>query len=120
LDLSKPVAILLIAVLHFIPDDGQATAVVRELLAALPRGSYLVATNVTKDFLGHADASRYDAMLTHGQVDAWPRTKEQFARFFDGLELLEPGIAPISEWRPNTVDHPRPDEVAMYGAVGRL
>ncbi|GIE34471.1 hypothetical protein Ait01nite_075160 [Actinoplanes italicus] len=118
-DLSRPVAILLIAVLHFIPDDDKARSVVRELLDAAAPGSYLVATNSTKDFVPPAVAAQYDAMLKGGHVDAWPRDRDTFARFFDGLELLDPGVVAISDWRPADGDRPTPAEASMYGAVGR-
>jgi hypothetical protein len=117
LDLREPVAILLYAVLHFIRDDERARSVVTDLLAAVPAGSYLVATNSTKDFVPPHVAGMYDRLLAKGLVDAWPRERATFERFFDGLSLIEPGIVPISEWRPATADHASPDEVSMYGAV---
>ncbi|MEU4420168.1 SAM-dependent methyltransferase [Actinoplanes sp. NPDC024001] len=118
LDLSRPVAILLIAVLHFIADDARARAVVGELLAAAAPGSYLVVTNSTKDFVAPEVAARYDALLAAGHTDAWPRDRATFAGFLDGLELLEPGVVALSEWRPEHHDRPTPAEVSMYGAVG--
>ena len=117
LDLGEPVAILLYAVLHFIRDDEHARKVVTELLAAVPAGSYLVATNSTKDFVDPAVGAMYDQFLAKGLVDAWPRDRDTFARFFDGLRMVEPGIVPISEWRPETGGHPSAAEVSMYGAV---
>ncbi|MFC7529818.1 SAM-dependent methyltransferase [Actinoplanes sp. GCM10030250] len=119
IDLSRPVAILLIAVLHFIKDDEQAREVVRELLAAAAPGSFLVATNSTKDFIPPQTAAMYDAMLATGHVDAWPRDKDCFGRFFDGLELIDPGVVPICDWRPDSDERPTAAETSMYGAVGR-
>ncbi len=119
LDLREPVAILLYAVLHFIREDEHARKVVTDLLAAVPPGSYLVATNSTKDFVPPHVAAMYEQMLAKGLVDAWPRDSATFGRFFDGLELIEPGVVPISEWRPATAEHASPAEVSMYGAVGR-
>ena len=119
LDLTEPVGILLIAVLHFIADDEQARQVVRTLLEAVPPGSYLVATNSTKDFVPPHVAAMYDAMLAAGQVDAWPRDKETFSRFFADLDLVDPGVVAISEWRPEHAEHPGAAETSMYGAVGR-
>ncbi|MEV6302938.1 SAM-dependent methyltransferase [Actinoplanes sp. NPDC051861] len=118
LDLSRPVGILLIAVLHFIKDDEQARGVVRELLAAAPPGSYLVATNSTKDFVSPEAGALYDAMLAAGHVDAWPRDRDTFTRFFDGLEIVDPGAVAICDWRPDSEERPTPAEVSMYGAVG--
>jgi hypothetical protein len=119
IDLGRPVGILLIAVLHFIRDDSRAREVVRELLGAVAPGSYLVATNSTKDFVPPEVAARYDAMLAAGAVDAWPRDRAVFGGFFDGLELVDPGVVAISDWRPDREDRPAPAEVSMYGAVGR-
>ncbi|GAB3855710.1 SAM-dependent methyltransferase [Dactylosporangium cerinum] len=119
LDLREPVGILLYAVLHFIKDDERAREIVADLLAAVPAGSYLVATNGTKDFVPPHVGAMYDEMLAKGLVDAWPRDGATFTRFFDGLELVDPGVVPISEWRPSAAEHPAPNEVSMYGAVGR-
>ncbi|MBO3744252.1 SAM-dependent methyltransferase [Actinoplanes flavus] len=119
IDLDRPVGILLLAVLHFVASDEQAREIVADLLAAVPPGSYLVATNSTKDFVDAEAAARYDAMLAAGHVDAWPRDRATFGRFFDGLELVEPGIVAISDWRPDSENRPAPSEVSMYGAVAR-
>jgi hypothetical protein len=120
LDLRQPVAILLIAVLHFIKDDQQARQIVADLLQAVPPGSYLVATHGTSDFIDPQTAAQFDALLATGKVDTWPRNRDTFAHFFDGLELVEPGIVPVSQWRPDRDDHPSPAEVSTYGAVGRI
>jgi hypothetical protein len=120
MDLRQPVAILLVAVLHFIRDHEQARQIVADLLHAVTPGSYLVATNATKDFVDAQTAATFDALLAAGHVDSWPRDRATFSRFFDGLELIEPGIVPISEWRPESAERPSPAEVSMYGAVGRV
>jgi hypothetical protein len=100
LDLTKPVALMLIAVLHFIPGRGKAQPIVEELLAALPPGSYLVASNATVDFSAPADAALYEQLLDEGKADVWTRGEAEFTSLFDGLDLVEPGIVPASEWRP--------------------
>ncbi|MEV6930367.1 SAM-dependent methyltransferase [Dactylosporangium sp. NPDC051485] len=120
LDLRQPVAVLLIAVLHFIHDDQQARQIVADLLDAVPPGSYLVATNMTKDFLDPQNAAAFDAMFARGHADTWPRDREVFGGLFDGLDLVEPGVVPISEWRPDALERPSPADVGMYGAVGRV
>ncbi|MFC7546755.1 SAM-dependent methyltransferase [Plantactinospora sp. GCM10030261] len=119
LDLDKPVAILLIAVLHFIKDDEQARGVVADLLAAVPPGSYLVATHGTGDFIDPQMAAKFTALLAAGQVDTYPRDRTGFGAFFAGLDLVDPGIVPVSEWRPESGEHPSPTEVSTYAAVGR-
>ena len=121
LDLSQPVGLMLIAVLHFIHGHGAAAPIVRHLLDALPAGSYLVASNATKDFSPPHVAAAYDEMIATGRTDAWPRDRAEFAELFDGLDLMEPGIVAVSEWRAEAEPKPRPvpAEVAVYGAVGR-
>jgi hypothetical protein len=122
LDLGRPVGLMLIAVLHFIPGQGEATRIVRELLDALPPGSYLAASNATTDYSTPEIRAAYDAMLASGRSDAWPRAREEFASLFEGLELVPPGITMVSDWRADGESQPRPDpsKVGMYGAVGRM
>ncbi|MFI7539841.1 SAM-dependent methyltransferase [Actinoplanes sp. NPDC049599] len=121
IDLSQPVALMLVAVLHFIQGPGAAGPIVRQLLDALPAGSYLAASNATKDFSPPAMAAGYDAMLASGRVDAWPRGRAEFTDLFHGLELVEPGVVAVSEWRAEHEPQPRPTpaEVAVYCGVGR-
>ncbi|WIM98773.1 SAM-dependent methyltransferase [Actinoplanes oblitus] len=119
IDLSRPVGILLINVLHFIAGDEQARAVVRRLLDAVVPGSYLVATNATTDFVPAETAAGYASSRDGGEADVWPRDRATFTCFFDGLRLLEPGVVAASEWRPDRVDRPAPAEVSTYAAVGR-
>jgi hypothetical protein len=122
LDLSQPVGLMLVAVLHFIHGHGAAAPIVRRLLEALPSGSYLVASNATKDFSPPEVAAAYDALLASGRTDAWPRDKAEFTALFDGLEIVEPGVVPVSTWRAEAEPQPRPSaaDVAVYAAVARI
>jgi SAM-dependent methyltransferase len=120
LDLSRPVALLLVAVLHFLHDDAVALGVVRQLLNALPVGSYLVASNLTLDYAPPAQVAKHEELLASGRTDARARNRAEFARFFEGLEIVEPGIVAVSDWRRTEDERPTPEEVAIYGAVGRL
>ncbi|MDG4768373.1 SAM-dependent methyltransferase [Solwaraspora sp. WMMD406] len=122
LDLSRPVGLMLVAVLHFLPGAGAAAPVVAELVDALPSGSYLAVTNATKDFLPAPIAAVYDKMLAAGQTDIWPRDRAEFAALFEGLDLVPPGIVPVSDWRTDDEPRPRPgaSDVSMYGAVARI
>jgi hypothetical protein len=121
IDLNQPVALMLIAVLHFVRETAEAARIVRVLLDALPSGSYLVASNATVDFSDDEAAARYRGMIDAGQVDAYPRTKREMGEIFAGLEVLEPGFVAVSEWRAADEPLPRPEpgQVAVYGAVGR-
>jgi hypothetical protein len=120
LDLSQPVAVMLVAILHFIPGDGQARPLVARLMDALPSGSYLAATHFTLDFMPEHEQATYRQMLDSGMTDIWPRDRAEFTGLFDGLELVDPGVALISEWRSdgaaNSVD---PSRIAIWGGVGR-
>ncbi|WFE22236.1 SAM-dependent methyltransferase [Solwaraspora sp. WMMD937] len=122
LDLSKPVGLMLVAVLHFLPGRGAAAPVVAELVDALPPGSYLVVSNATKDFLPAPIAAVYDRMLAAGQTDIWPRERAEFAALVEGLDLVPPGIGVVSDWRADEPDQPRPAaaDVSVYGAVARI
>ncbi|WP_227981435.1 SAM-dependent methyltransferase [Nocardia spumae] len=123
LDLSQPVAISLMAVLHFVP--GDVYDVVARLMAAMPSGSYLAMSHVTTEF----DDSERDPegmgrllqVYRDRGIPVRPRTREEVSRFFDGLELVEPGVELIHRWRNGGIDHPpsHDKQVSLYGAVGR-
>jgi hypothetical protein len=119
LDLAQPVALMLVAVLHFIPDDDDPCGIVARLVDALPSGSYLVMSHATGEYFG----DREIADIAAGRYGPfWPRTHEQFARFFDGLQLLPPGIVSAAHWRAENEPQPRPTaaETAAYCAVARV
>ncbi|MGW2257569.1 SAM-dependent methyltransferase [Streptomyces sp. NPDC001780] len=132
LDLGRPVALLLLARLHFISDEDGAYDLVRRLLEPLAPGSFLVLSHATGDF---DRADRADRAGTepegapYGQAahERWrpapaARSREEFARFFKGLELVEPGITLAADWRPDPggpVAAPGHDPVAGYVGVAR-
>jgi hypothetical protein len=119
LDLREPVALLLVAVLHFIHDDDQAVAVVSRLLGALPPGSFLVASNLTLDYAPPGQVAKHEELLASGRTDARARNLSEFGRFFAQLDVVDPGIVAVSDWHPERGDRPTPTDVAIYGAVGR-
>jgi hypothetical protein len=122
LDLGEPVALMLVAILHFIHGEGTALPLVRELLDALPSGSYLAATHFTTDYMPAEERERYAGMLAAGRSDVWPRDRKEFEALFEGLELVTPGVALATRWRPadaaeaGDVDASR---ISMLAAVGR-
>ena len=118
LELTEPVAVLLVAVLHFLPDHEQAYDVVHTLMDGMPAGSFLVVSHATTDLLPTATARRLDDVPGRGDFTA--RTRAQIAGFFDGLALLDPGVQVVSAWRPDP-GHPQPppEQVAAYGGVAR-
>jgi S-adenosyl methyltransferase len=117
LDLDRPVAVLLIGVLGHVADYDEAREVVRRLLAGLPSGSYLVQCD------GDDTSPEYIAAIEQyrdeGGVPYNVRSHEQIAGFFDGLELVEPGVVPIPEWRTEPSRFSGPTNVAERGGVGR-
>ncbi|TWG14494.1 S-adenosyl methyltransferase [Actinoplanes teichomyceticus] len=118
---EQPIAVLLAAVLHFLTDDGEAAHAVGCLVEALPSGSYLVISHFTLDLSPQEDRQRYQRMYRAGQTDVHARTGETIEGYFRGLNLVDPGIVPITQWRPDTDDSElTPAQVAIYGAVGRV
>jgi SAM-dependent methyltransferase len=122
LDLTAPTALTIIAVVHFIPDDDEAYRIVRTLVDALPGGSYLALTSATDDFdpeTGARVRERYRA----GGVELRTRTLAQTERFFDGLELVDPGVVQVHRWKPVEIDSPQwsidPKDVGVYGGLAR-
>ncbi len=117
LDFSKPVAILLLAVLHFIPDADDPYAIVRELMDAVPSGSFLVIVHAPSDRSPEEMAEQTRRYNESGAEFMRPRSQEEIRRFFTGLELIGPGIAPLSQWLPEGQAVPASGE-AVAG-VGR-
>jgi S-adenosyl methyltransferase len=120
LDLSQPVALMLVAILHFIADEEDPAGAVATLLHSLPAGSYLVASHVSPE---HDPVGVYglEQSYRQGGVMAQVRSASDFGHlFFGGLELVDPGLVLVSEWRPDEPGpRPKPDEVNWYGAVAR-
>jgi hypothetical protein len=122
LDLSRPVALTLVAILHFILDDNDPYGVVSRLVDALPSGSYLAMSHATYDFMAAEVVAQLDTTNAARRVEFRPRSRAEFARFFDGLELLPPGIVSVAGWRAEDEPRPRPSaaDTATYGAVARI
>ncbi|MFI7008429.1 SAM-dependent methyltransferase [Streptomyces sp. NPDC050145] len=120
LDLDRPVALSLIALLHFVPDEEGAYDVVRTLVDALPSGSHLVLSQLASDFDPERTREAV-AMYKAGGVSLVPRTRTEMARFFEGTDLLSPGIVWLPDWHPELgVDEVRDGTpVPLYAGVGR-
>ncbi|QKW10328.1 SAM-dependent methyltransferase [Streptomyces sp. NA04227] len=123
LDLDRPVAVLLIALLHFIDEDDNPHQVLAELVGALAPGSLIVLTHAAPELMpGRAETEGVAGVYEAIRSPLWLRPKEEVARFFDGLELVEPGLVPIPHWRPEaaTPEEEDPQSLAPgYAAVGR-
>jgi O-methyltransferase involved in polyketide biosynthesis len=117
LDFAKPVAVTLLGVLHFVLDDERARAVVRELVEPLPSGSFLAIAHGCHD-INRAEADDIVGFWNeHGTPKIVYRSSAEIARYFDGMDLLPPGVVPCSRWRPDPGD---PDiDVNQYCGVAR-
>jgi S-adenosyl methyltransferase len=118
LDFGRPVALMLLAVLQFIGHDENPYAMVARLMAALPSGSYLVVSHPTDDFNPNKQGESITRYNERSSDQAILRGQEETARFFDGLELVDPGVVAVSRWRPDDdLTSARPS--SMWCAVGR-
>jgi O-methyltransferase involved in polyketide biosynthesis len=120
IDFTQPVALMLVAILHFIQDEDKPAEIVRTLVDALPPGSFLVASHLTGEHDRDAWATIESDYRAAGMSAQW-RDGDEFARVaFAGLEMVPPGVVLVSEWRPD-LDEPRPSpaEVSFYGGVAR-
>ena len=119
LDFTQPVAVTMLGVVIFLEDDQDPYGIVRRFMDSVPAGSYLVLSHtITSPAMPDVDAA-VAFWNEHGTPKLTQRTPEQVTRFFDGLDLLEPGVVSCSRWRPEATPWGEPAEVAMYGGVGR-
>jgi hypothetical protein len=116
IDFTKPVAVMLIAVLHLIRDEDNPRQIIGQLMAAVPPGSTLTISHVPNDMhMGQMSdmSDRLNRLLAQPSTY---RSRAEVTGFFDGLELVDPGVTPIQQWRPDT-----PEEAnavaAMWGGV---
>jgi len=122
LDFSRPVALLLIAVLHFMANEWDPQAIIGDLLCALPAGSFLAASQITDE---------HDPVTVHAAADIYRKATgvpaqarpadvfEELAFTSQGLSIIEPGVVLVSEWRDQPRHRPSAAHVSCYGAVGR-
>jgi hypothetical protein len=120
LDFSRPVALMLLGIMQFVEDTAEAQAIVRRLLAALPAGSYLALSHPTNAVRGE----RMDAAVKQwneggGSPHLTLRDPELVGTFFDGLELLEPGVLSTALWRPELMVGGPPSAIDDFGGVAR-
>jgi len=119
LDLDQPVGLLMVAILHVIPDADDPAGLLARYRDSVARGSHLV--------LGHSTAdSRPEVLVKLREISHRtpatmnPRSHSEISRFFAGFELVEPGLVWVPQWRPDPEDEPCPPErAANYGGVGR-
>ncbi|GLY94004.1 SAM-dependent methyltransferase [Actinoplanes sp. NBRC 103695] len=118
LDFSRPIGLMLLGVVNHLMDDDVAYGSVARLVQAMPAGSYLVLTHSTAEIHGEPMLRVMRETTERGGTPIRARTKVELERFFDGLDLLEPGVVTCSRWRPDPEsDEP---EVYLFGGVGRI
>jgi hypothetical protein len=119
LDFTQPVALLLLAILHFVPDIDDPWGIVSRLMSSLPPGSYLAVSHATPESFTHPASEELlntvYAETASGGVT--PRPKADIERFFSGLEMTSPGVVNISAWRPEPGD--LETRTLLYGGVAR-
>src|SRR6266498_5592834 len=119
IDFEQPMAVLLVAILHFIADEEDPAGIVARLRDAMAPGSYLAISHATADF----DPDRaVEAIKIYKGATAplVPRSRAQIERFFEGFELLDPGLVQLPQWRPDAETRTPAYQVPIYGGIGRI
>jgi hypothetical protein len=121
LDFTEPVAVLMFTILHNVLDADDPWGIVHELMAAMPSGSHLAISHLTGDFSPKEMAEGKEVLDREMHEPFILRTRDQILRFFDGTDLVDPGLVNINRWRPDDAIPAAPNEFPppIYGAVGR-
>ena len=114
IDFGKPVAVLLVAITHFLGED--CYDIVGQVKERLPSGSYLILSHATADNASPEEAGQIHATYRASTASATLRTHDEVTKFFDGLELVEPGVTGVGDWGDNVHDA---SSTLCYGGVGR-
>jgi S-adenosyl methyltransferase len=119
LDFTKPVAVTLLMILHVIPDSDDPHALVARVMDAMPSGSYLAVSHLGSELLDPEAKQGFEGIVSRtAQQQYIGRNREQMARFFDGMDLVEPGLVRVEEWRPDP-DAGETGRSALWCALGR-
>jgi hypothetical protein len=119
LDFGKPIALVLAAVVHFLPDEDEPGRIISTLIDALPSGSYVIASHSTPEYTPNTEA--VGRVYNQGGIRGKHRPADEFADLvFTGLTLVPPGVVLVSEWRPEPgAVLPPATEVGVNGGVAR-
>jgi hypothetical protein len=119
IDFRQPLAVLLVAVLHFVGGEDDPHAIVGSICEALPAGSYLVLSHGLDGILRGDSAGKVEEQYRKNVASgATLRDREEILRFFTGLELVGPGLVRVPYWRPDEPEPQDADEVRVLGGVG--
>ncbi|MFJ4850208.1 MULTISPECIES: SAM-dependent methyltransferase [unclassified Streptomyces] len=114
---GEPVAVLLVAVLHFVPDSAAPAKIVATLREAMPPGSYLVLSHASQESRPEK-AAPLEALYARTATPLTMRTRQQVATFFEGFEMVEPGIVWLNEWHPDDPESVGPHPELLSGLTG--
>jgi hypothetical protein len=117
LDFDQPIAVMMLGILNFVPDDDEAADLVQQLVAALPSGSFVTISHPTTEVNGPIMIEALRLWNEGPAAKMVLRSAEQVARLFGDLEMVEPGVVSCSQWRPDP--GVAAEEVPHYGGVGR-
>jgi S-adenosyl methyltransferase len=118
LDFGQPVAVMLVAVMHFTGEDNEASAIVNRLMGACVPDSFLTISHVASDIDAEQIAEMVRRLNESTPEKTTPRDRAGVTRLFDGLELVEPGVVRAAEWRPDT-NAEAASPAALWGGVAR-
>ena len=117
LDFSQPVALMLLGIMGQVPDSDDPRAIIRRLMNPMPSGSYLALSDGVNTSETFTEAVRH---YNESSANTYhPRSPEQLTGYFDGLEVVEPGVVPLTSWRPEANPFPEAGDVPGMCGVGR-
>ncbi|MEZ7006536.1 SAM-dependent methyltransferase [Streptomyces sp. AD55] len=119
LDFDRPIALSLIALMHFITDEQDAHGIVRGLVSALPPGSHLILSHASTDLFPEL-SDQVIAQYAKGGIRLGFRDRAEVTRFYDGLELVPPGLVTATEWHGEGQERPEPEDSGIYAGVARV
>ena len=119
LDFGQPVAVMTLMIMQYIPDSDDPHGIIARLLAGLPSGGYLVASDTAKDIDAETVATATGRLNQRMGAQLTPRTKAQIGAYFSGLEMVEPGLVPLNRWRPGPDDPALDRDLPTYCGIGR-
>jgi hypothetical protein len=118
LDFTKPAAVLLFGILHFLGDDDDPAGIVRRLVSVLAPGSYVAITHLARDVAGDALQETFGRLNAEMAESVVLRTREEVSALFGDLESIEPGVVQLPQWRP-APDTPAQGPLPMWCGVAR-